>query len=282
MGINTLLVLLFVSLTICLWTIIRFSMQGYGRYEAGFTEHAEDSFEQLFLFMDTRKVFLINIALLLVLPLFIYLVTGSIFYVVVIVLLIFLLPKLIVKLMKARRIAAINAALPDVLAQLAGAMRAGATFLNAVETMVEETSGPISQEFSLMLREQRMGRTLDESLDNLAERVESEEMDLMITAAQISRELGGNLSDIFQRLSISLRRKQEMEGKIAALTSQGKMQGWVVSALPFLIIFALVMLEPEIMRPIFSTLLGWMFLAVIVVLEICGALMIRKIVNIDV
>ncbi|MEM8499611.1 MAG: type II secretion system F family protein [Pseudomonadota bacterium] len=282
MGINALLVLLFVSLTICLWTILRFSLHGYGRYEAEFTEQAEDSFEQLFLFMDTRKVFLVNIALLLVLPLFVWLFTGSLLYVAVIVALIFLLPKCVVNWLKARRTASINAALPDVLAQLAGAMRAGSTFLNSVETMVEETSGPISQEFSLMLREQRMGRTLDESLDNLAERVASEEMDLMITAAQISRELGGNLSDIFQRLSVSLRRKQEMEGKIRALTSQGKMQGWVVSALPFLIIFALSFLEPDIMRPIFSTLLGWGFLAVIVLLEICGALMIRKIVNIDV
>ncbi len=282
MGINTLLILLFVALTICLWTLLRFSLQGYGRYESEFTEHAEDSLEQLFLFLDTKKLFLINLALLLVLPLLAYLVTGSLFYVLLAVVAVFLLPKLIVNILKARRRNAINAALPDVLAQLAGAMRAGATFLNAVETMVEESDGPISQEFALMLREQRVGRTLDESLENLAERVQSEEMDLLITAAQISRELGGNLSDIFQRLSVSLRRKHEMEGKIRALTSQGKMQGVVVAALPFFIILALVFLEPEIMQPIFTSLLGWCFLAVILLLELLGAIMIRKIVNIDV
>lgn len=161
-------------------------------------------------------------------------------------------------------------------------MRAGATFLIAVETLVEETSGPISQEFSLLLREQRMGLTLAAALDNVAERVQTEEMDLMVTAAQISRELGGNLADIFERLSSTLRRKLEMEGKIVALTSQGKLQGWVVGLLPFFMIAALTVVEPEAMQPIFTSLLGWCFLAVIVVMEILGAITIRKIVNIDV
>ena len=170
----------------------------------------------------------------------------------------------------------------DALAQVAGAMRAGATFLNAVESMVDETSGPISQEFSLMLREQRMGLTLSDALENVAERVQTEEMDLLITATQISRELGGNLSEIFERLSITLRRKMEMEGKIDALTSQGKMQGWVVGLLPFFIILALTLIEPESMKPIYTSLLGWIFLAIILTMELLGAVMIRKIVNIDV
>lgn len=282
MDIYVLLAGLFIALTVCLWTILRFSLQGYGKYEAEFTERADDSFEQLFLFIDTKKVFFINLGLLLFLPLGIYLISGSLFYVLLVVIAILVLPKWLFKVLEAKRRAAINAALPDALAQIAGAMRAGSTFLTAIENMVEETEGPISQEFSLMLREQRMGLTLSNALDNLAERVQSEEMDLMITAAQISRELGGNLSDIFERLSQTLRRKMQIEGKIKALTSQGKLQGWVVGLLPFLMILALSFTEPEAMRPIFTTLLGWIFLAVIIVLEIMGAIMIRKIVNIDV
>ena len=277
-----LLIFLFIALSVCLWTFLRFSWEGYGRYQSDFTERAENSFDQLFMFVDTKKLFFINLGLILFVPALIYWLTGSLLYIVLILFAIFLMPKYVLKVMEKRRREAINQALPDALAQIAGAMRAGATFLNALETMVEETDGPISQEFSLMLREQRMGLTLNESLENVAERVQTEEMDLMITAAQISRELGGNLSDIFERLSHTLRRKIEMEGKIDALTSQGKLQGWVVSALPFFIILALCAIEPESMRPIFTTLLGWIFLTIIVVLEILGAVMIKKIVTIDV
>ena len=282
MTLPLLLALLFVALTICVWTVLRLGSLGYGRYQSGFTNRAEDSFEQLFLFIDSRKLFLSNVGLLLVLPLTVYFVFGSWLYVVLVVIGIFALPKYLLKMMEARRRAAINAALPDALAQVAGAMRAGATFLNAIESMVEETSGPISQEFSLMLREQRMGLTLSDALENVAERVQTEEMDLLNTATQISRELGGNLSEIFERLSITLRRKMEMEGKIDALTSQGKMQGWVVGLLPFFIILALTLIEPESMKPIYTSLLGWCFLAVILTMEVLGGVMIRKIVNIDV
>lgn len=274
--------LLFLALTVCVWTVLRVGLQGFGRYQEDFTEHTSDSFDQLFLFFDTRRVFALNLLLLILLPLVVWLLSRSLLYVLMAVGVVYALPKLALKFLETRRRAEIVAALPDALAQISGAMRAGATFLTAVETMVDESSGPLSQEFSLMLREQRMGKTLNDALDNVAERSASEEMDLVVTAAQISRELGGNLSDIFERLSHSLRRKIEMEGKIKALTSQGKMQGWVVGLLPFFIIAALCMIEPESMRPIFTSLLGWCFLAVILLMEIMGALMIRKIVSIDI
>jgi tight adherence protein B len=227
-------------------------------------------------------MFLVNIGTLVVLPVVIYLGTGSIFYVVVSVVALLVMPKLLLKRMELKRKEKIINALPDVLTQIASGMRAGQTFLSSVETMVKETKGPVSQEFSLVLREQRLGMTLSEAMDNLAERVQSEEMDLVVTATQIAGEVGGNLSEIFQRLSDSLRRKMEMEGKIKALTSQGVLQGWVVGLLPFFIIGALYFVDRENIAPIFSNLLGWIFLSVIVILEIIGGLMIRKIVNIDI
>lgn len=282
MTLPLLLALLLVALTIGIWTALRLSALGYSRYQSGFTRRAEDSFAQLFLFIDSRKLFFTNVALLLVLPLAVYFVFASWLCVAAAVIGVLVLPKCLLKMLEAKRHTAINTALPDALAQVAGAMRAGATFLNAVESMVDETSGPISQEFSLLLREQRMGLSLSDALENLAERVQTEEMDLLVTATQISRELGGNLSEIFERLSVALRRKLEMEGKIDALTSQGKMQGWVVGLLPFFIILALTWIEPESMLPLYTSLLGWCFLVVILTLEILGAVMIRKIVSIDV
>ena len=277
-----LFVVLFLGISFISWTVISIVLHGYERYERSYTEKAGTTLEALFLFFDAKKIFVINLLALLVLPVLIYLITQSLFYVVLAAVVIFVLPKLVLKYLEKRRREAINQALPDALAQIAGSMRSGSTMLTAIQTMVEETKGPLSQEFALLVREQRLGTTMEEALDNLAERVQTAEMDLVVTAAQIAREVGGNLSEIFDRLSTTLRSKMDMEGKIKALTSQGKLQGWVVGLLPFGIILALMYVEPKGIGPIFTSILGWGFLAVIIVLEIMGGIMIRKIVSIDV
>lgn len=123
---------------------------------------------------------------------------------------------------------------------------------------------------------------MDDALDNLAERVRSEEMDLVVSAVLIAQDVGGNLAEILQGLSVTIRRKLTMEGKVAALTSQGVMQGFVVSALPFALLFALCFIEPEATRPIFQCLLGWIVLSMMAVLQVSGAVMIRKIVTIEI
>ncbi len=282
MDIYYVLAFLFVAISLLVWVLMGFSAQGYDRYQSVFTEHAESKLENLFLFVDARKMFLGNIITLFILPIAIYFITGSLFYVVLAVIALLVFPKMMLVRMEAKRKENIVKALPDALSQIAGGMSAGQTFLSAVEAMVKETKGPISQEFSLVLREQRLGMTLAEAMDNLAERVQAEEMDLVVTATQISNDVGGNLSEIFLRLTDSLRKKMEMEGKIKALTSQGIMQGWVVGLLPFFIIAALYFVDHKNIEPIFTNLLGWIFLSVIIVLEIIGGMMIRKIVNIDI
>jgi tight adherence protein B len=282
MDINIILAILFVSVSAVIWAMLGFSVRGYERYQSVFTEQTESKLENLFLFVDTKKMFLLNVVSLFALPVVIYFITGSFFYVVIAVIGLLVMPKLLLIRMEAKRKDKLIQALPDALTQIASGMTAGQTFLSAVETMVNETKGPISQEFSLVLREQRLGMTLGEAMDNLAERVQAEEVDLVVTATQIANEVGGNLSEIFRRLSESLRRKMEMEGKIKALTSQGILQGWVVGLLPFFIIGALYFVDHENIAPIFTNLLGWIFLAVIIILEIIGGLMIRKIVNIDI
>jgi tight adherence protein B len=263
--------------------LLGYSAHGYDRYQSAFTEQTGSKLENLFLFVDTKKMFLFNIVGLLALPLLIYLITGSFFYSVLSLIAFLVMPKLLLMRMEAKRKEKIVLALPDALTQIASGMIAGQTFLSAVEMMVKETKGPISQEFSLVLREQRLGMNLADAMDNLAERVQAEELDLVVTATQIASEVGGNLSEIFQRLAVSLRQKIEMEGKIKALTSQGVLQGWVVGLLPFFIIAALYFfIDPQNIEPIFTNLLGWIFLAIIIILEIIGGLMIRKIVNIDI
>lgn len=280
--IHSLLALIFVLFTAMIWFVSNLSTQAFGHYQRVFTSTAETKLEKMFMFFDYKKMFFTNVFLLVGVPAFIYLITGNAFYTVVAFLATVFSPKIILRFLDKKRKDSINQALPDALAQIAGSMRSGSTFTSSIENMVNETKGPISQEFSLLLKEQKIGISQQDALENLGDRVNLEDVDLVITAALIAKDVGGNLAETFERLSDMLRKKVEMEGKIKALTSQGKMQGWVVGCLPFGIIFALTYVEPESIGPIFTTYLGWGFLAVILLLELMGGLVIRKIVSIDV
>lgn len=273
---------LFVTAAVIGWYLLSVLTESWGRYQNRFTKDANANLEKMFLFVDSNRVFFINISLLIVAPVGVYLLTGVIFHAVVALCVAIALPKIMLKVMENRRKQQILNTLSDALAQIAGSMRSGSTFTNAIEHLVRESRGPIAQEFGLFLKEQKIGITVQDSLENLAERVDLEEMDLVVAAALVSRDVGGNLADTLIRLSMTLRQKLEMEGKIKALTAQGKLQGWVVSALPFGIMFALTFIEPQAIQPIFTSFLGWAFLAVILLLEAMGAIMIRKIVSIDV
>jgi len=278
----TILGMLFLSAGLIVYTLLDTGSDAWVKHSSEFTETAEENLERMFMFTDTRKLLTVYVCAMVVVPMSLYLLQFAWIFVLISFGAVFYFPKVYFKKLASRRTEAINRSLPDALAQIGGAMRAGSTFMSAVQAMVEEQKGPISQEFSLMLREQRMGARLDEALDNLGERVQTEEMDLVISAALIAQDIGGNLAEIFSRLSDTLRRKMEMEGKIKALTSQGILQGYVVTALPFMILAALVSIEPEATRPMFTSLLGWIFLSTILVLQCIGGFMIKKIVTIEV
>lgn len=272
----------FLSVSLIAYTTINSSSTAWTEYSSSFSLSTESNLQNLFLFADTQKLLFIYLSLFLVVPGVLYLLDANVVVIVISVVALYLAPRFTFSWLAERRKRKINEALPDGLALIAGAMRAGSTFSIAIQALVEEQDGPLGQEFSLLLREQRVGARMEEALDNLAERVQTEEMDLFVSAALIAQEVGGNLSEILQRLSETIRRKLEMEGKIKALTAQGVLQGYVVTALPFMIMLALFFVEPEATKPLFSSLLGWLFLGVIVVLQVIGGITIRKIVRIDV
>lgn len=278
----SILAMLFFSGGLIVFTMLDTGSNAWVKHSTEFTEVADDNLQRMFIFSDTKRLLKFYVAAMFLVPLVLYFMDMSWFVILLSFAAVFYFPKMYFKRLAAKRAAAINAALPDALAQMGGAMRAGSTFISAMQAMVEEQKGPISQEFSLLLREQRMGARLEEALDNLGERVQTEEMDLLISAALISQDIGGNLAEIFIRLSETLRRKMEMEGKVKGLTAQGVLQGYVVTALPFLILLALMVIEPEATRPMFTSLLGWIFLGIILVLQLMGGFMIKKIVAIDV
>ncbi|MCL2590965.1 MAG: type II secretion system F family protein, partial [Betaproteobacteria bacterium] len=138
-----------------------------------------------------------------------------------------------------KRIALIDSQVPDMLAMAAGAISAGASLMVSLESVARDGPLPIKLEMEMMLREVRLGTDLDLALDNLAARVKSEEMIMVAAAIKIARESGGNLSESLDKLSRAVRDRQNMEKKILSLTAQGRMQAWVMAALPFGMLYAL-------------------------------------------
>ncbi len=273
---------LFISFSLVIFFCLKSTTQAVDQYSEKLSLSAESNMRKLFLFADTRKLLFIFIGALILIPSVLFAAGAGLVLAASSVAVLFMAPRIMfVQLAKRRRVS-INQALPDALTQIAGAMRAGSTFTMAMQSYVDEYKGPLGQELSLLLREQRVGARLEDALDSLAERVQSEEMDLVVSAALIANDIGGNLAEILQSLAETIRRKLEMEGKVGALTAQGRLQGTVVSALPFAILVPLIYYEPEATLPIFSTLLGWMFLGVIIIMVTIGGLVIRKIVDVDI
>jgi tight adherence protein B len=254
----------------------------YASWQASFTKTAAVSLQDLFLFVDPSAVFRINVGVFVVLPLVVWLVTGVPGLAVLAAIVGAILPRVAWSVLRNRRRARLVLQLPDGLNMMSGSLRAGAGLQAALAIVVKEMPAPLSQEFSMLLREQRLGLALDDSLRGMALRLALEEIDLFVSALTIAKEVGGNLSEILERLATTLRAKAAMEGKIRALTSQGKLQGLIVGSLPLFLAGALYVMDPVAMTPLFTTPYGWAVMAGIAVMLALGGFFIRKIVTIDV
>lgn len=251
------------------------------RYRRSFIASIGASLKQSFVLTNPRALFLISSALTVIAGSMAFALAGPIAFVAATI------ASLTGPWLFARRIAAQRRKqfvyqLPDALLALASALRAGCNLMRGLELMASRQPAPLSQEFSIVLAEQRVGRPLVESLDDLRRRVGAAELDLMNTAINVSRRVGGNLADTLESLARTLQEKAHVEGKIDALTSMGRAQGWVVGLLPIFIGLVLYQQQPERMSLLFTQWYGWIVLAVVAGMMTMAAWMIRKIVRIDV
>jgi tight adherence protein B len=271
-----------VAVALLAWSLLDIGINGVSRYRRVFTDQARLSLRELFLFVDPGQLFILNMATATVLTTLAWVTSGSLVLGLVTGTLIGMLPRFALHLLRQRRLQLLDRQLPDALLMLAGSMKAGASLTLALQHLGPELRPPLSQELALLLREQRLGVSLDLALDSLDRRVGLPSIALSVCAIRIASETGGQLAETLERTSHALRSKLAMEQKIRALTSQGKLQAIVVGSLPLLVIAVLYQMEPEAMRLLFTTEMGWATLATIAVLELAGVVIIRKIVNIDV
>ena len=191
-------------------------------------------------------------------------------------------PRFIIRWLRTRRLYKFNDQLVDALMTMSGALKAGTSINQAIEHVVRQSPPPLSQEFGFFLHQVRVGVKFEEALRNLEKSVGSEDLCLMVCSIEIARQTGGNLADVFEKISATIRERTRIQARIRALTSQGRMQGIVIGLMPVALALVMLVLEPNLMRAFFSSFAGMAVVVLVILMETAGGLLIRKIINIDV
>ncbi len=201
----------------------------------------------------------------------------------------FFLPRIYVGRRKNGRLNAFNKQLPDTITLIANALRAGSSFLQAIELVTRESRPPISLEFGRVIREVNLGLPFDGAMENMVRRVRSDDLELMVTAITIQHQVGGNLAEILDSIAFTIRERMRIKGEIRVLTAQQRMSGYVVAGLPIGIMALLFVIAPSFMEPMFSKPpevlglpAGVIILAIGGFMMAIGFILIRRIVDIQV
>ena len=181
-----------------------------------------------------------------------------------------------------RREAAFTNQLGDCLTMVANAMRAGFSFLQAMDLISKEMEPPISDEFKHVMRDINLGASVERALDDMDKRVNSPDFSLVVTAVLIQQQVGGDLAHILDTISETIQDRIRMRREVKTLTAQGRMSGWVLVALPVLTGFLISATSPGYMEPLFNEKIGQIAILLAIVMDIIGYIVIQRIVDIDV
>lgn len=191
-------------------------------------------------------------------------------------------PKPIIDYMYAARVEKFNLQMVDGLNLMANAMKSGLSVVQALGIVVEQMPNPMSQEFNLVLSENKVGVSVEEAFDNLAKRVNCEDVEMFVTAVNILKETGGNLAETFDTIVYVIRERLKVENKIKSLTAQGYYQGMMLLMIPPLLGLYFGFSEPGFMDPMFENPFGWAILTAIIIFEVAGYFVIQKVIKVDV
>lgn len=194
----------------------------------------------------------------------------------------FFLPRFYVKYRQGKRLKDFGNQLGDSINLLANGLRSGYSLLQAMDGVATEMPPPISEEFQRVVREIGLGVSNEQAMQNMLRRIDSDDLDLMITAISVQHEVGGNLAEILETISHTIRERVRIKGEIRVLTSQQMISGYVVSFLPIALGLILFLINPSYMGAMFQDVCGIAMMAVGAVMIAAGFFAIRKIVSIDV
>ena len=274
------------------WMFVAALNEGAGNYSDQMGAQTSREFEDVFMFIPPAKIArlgrigAIAAFFLFFIPLFSF--TNAISTICGVALglaagaFAFTLPGRAVKMFRARRRAKFNEQLVEALGTMSNALRAGFSINQAFESVVENGEKPIAQEFQVMLQQLRVGMSFEDALASMDRRVQSDDLTLVVTAIDIARRTGGNLTEIFDRISETIRGRMRIERRVKTLTAQGRIQGIIVSCMPLFLAFAMTLFKPDLMLPFITSGAGAACFLGAAALVGVGWIFIRKIIRIDV
>ncbi|HNX32996.1 MAG TPA: type II secretion system F family protein [Kiritimatiellia bacterium] len=274
------------------YTMVRALGSGTSAYAESMSEETSRQFEDLFLFIPAKRIADIGRAaaaavfLLCFIPLFdlanmVSTAAGTVLGLTFGTLAL-MAPTRLVEVMRKNRRMKFNLQLVDALGSMSNALRAGFSINQAFETVVQNGEKPISQEFGVMLQQMRVGMNFYDALQSLDKRVGSDDLTLVVTAIDIARRTGGNLTEIFDKISLTIRERIRIERRVLTLTSQGRLQGIIVACMPAVLGAAMTFVKPGLMIPFFKSVNGMAAVGLTVLLIAAGWFFISRIIRIDV
>lgn len=232
--------------------------------------------------MKAEELMGLSLILAVFVSLLVLLLQGSLPFALLLGLLAYFLPGILVNVKKKKRNQALTNQLPEALDIISNGLRAGYSFPQAMSVVGREMSSPVKDEFSRVIRENRMGKPLEEALLNMGDRTDCEDLELFITALIIHKQVGGNLAEVLTNISTTIRERVRIKGEIDTLTAQGRLSAIIILLLPFVLALVLFFVNPEYMMILLNNLIGQILIGYGIVSMTIGTLLIRKIVNINV
>ncbi len=193
-----------------------------------------------------------------------------------------ILPWLYLKFKASRRIKAFNGALAQTLQIIAGALQAGLSLPQAVDTVVQEGDEVVASEFKRAIIEQRLGVEIEDALDSVADRMDSTDFKWVVMAVRIQREVGGNLSELLLTVAATLREREYLRRQVSVLSAEGRLSAWILGGLPPAFVIYLTIARPEYLEPMLNTSAGWVMLGAATVMMAFGSFWLSKTVKVEV
>jgi len=193
----------------------------------------------------------------------------------------FMLPAFIVQMLRARRIHKMNDQLEQMVSMVSNSLKAGFGLLQSLEQASQQLSPPLSSELLRVVRETDVGATLEDALTDLAKRVESYDLDMIVTAILIQRTVGGNLAEVLDNVGHTIRERVRIAGEVNTLTTQKKLSGVVIALLPMALALLFFAMDPDYMSLLFTHTAGRVLLVIGVLMDLLGLLVIRSILAVE-
>jgi len=216
-------------------------------------------------------------------PIIILVISGNIYAAILACIAGYLIPELILNISIQKKLNKFNTQLPDAINIIINSLKSGLSLNQAMESVASEMAEPIRTEFDRVVNEITiLSRRKEEALQNMNTRINSDDLELVITAILIQSQIGGNLSEILGNIVETIRDRIKIKGEIKALTAQGRMSGIIVASIPVFIGAVILIVDPLYFGPFFKHPIGWAMIVYCIISEVLGFVLIRKIISIDI